>query len=52
MSLEKFRKPASTGVKFTEDEEELFNEMKTRCREKGINHRNFLEKVSLLYKLR
>lgn len=52
MSLEKFSKPGSSTVRFTEDEEEIFNEVKKKCRERGINHRNFLEKVARLYKLR
>ncbi len=52
MALEKFSLKDSNKVKLTEDEKEILENLKKRCKEKGIDHRMFLKKLNNLYKLR
>lgn len=52
MGLHKFSTSGSNTVKFTEDEERIFDEFKEKCREKGIDHRSLVKKINYLYKLR
>lgn len=52
MSLHKFSTSDSEKVKFTEDEKQIFDEFKEKCKEKGINHKSLLKKINYLYKLR
>lgn len=52
MALEKFSIKSSNETRITEDEKEIFDELKKKCREKGIDHKIFIKKLSNLYRLR
>ncbi len=51
MGLKKFSGDTKEKVKFTKDEKEIFEDFKDQCRERGIDHKMLLQKISRLYRL-